>query len=266
MSKKAAYGTRLRYIDPDSELMERIHYVADISGPELSVETIDASTHDSPDHFNEFLPGAADGGDVSFDLMFDPDSDGHARILELISQREMIPFNLVAPKPNVEFISDTTLASGWSVTGDWSFEDDIAKYDSLEPTGTDSLGSEVTGLIPGEPYKLRVTVSSVGSGPPPLIYFAGEYIADLDIESAGVKEYTFIPTQDSGDLSFAHQAAEQEASARIDAVSLMGVGDLETERFDFTGMFTKAGILMPVKDALKATVAIKVSGKPELTI
>ena len=43
MAKISAFGTWLTYIDPDSGEQDRIHYVADISGPEVMVETVDVT-------------------------------------------------------------------------------------------------------------------------------------------------------------------------------------------------------------------------------
>lgn len=110
--KRTAFGTILQYTDPDFVFDEEepdelgavvIHYVADITGPEVSVEAVDVTTHDSPDRFNESLPGMADGGEVAFDLMFDPDTDGHERILALVAQRSLIEFALILPGASGQF-------------------------------------------------------------------------------------------------------------------------------------------------------------------
>ncbi|MES2706077.1 MAG: phage tail tube protein [Verrucomicrobiota bacterium] len=112
MGKQAAYGTSLSYIDPDfifdPETPEEtgdvvIHQVGDITGPEISVETIDVTTHDSPDGFNEFLPGMADGGELSFDLLFDPGEGGHDRILDLVKRRIPLDFTITLPGDSGNF-------------------------------------------------------------------------------------------------------------------------------------------------------------------
>lgn len=97
MGKQAAFGTSLQYVDPDDANDVVIHQIGDLSGPDVSVEPIDVTTHDSADRFSEFLPGMADGGPVDFELVFDPSATGHARILELVKQRDTIAFKLLLP-------------------------------------------------------------------------------------------------------------------------------------------------------------------------
>jgi hypothetical protein len=54
--------------------------VKDISGPNISRGTIDVTDHDSADGYREFLPGLADGGEVSFTIGWDPNEAIHQQI------------------------------------------------------------------------------------------------------------------------------------------------------------------------------------------
>jgi hypothetical protein len=45
--------------------------VADITGPEETLEMLDATTHDSPNFYSEKLPGVIDGGTLTFECFVD---------------------------------------------------------------------------------------------------------------------------------------------------------------------------------------------------
>jgi hypothetical protein len=49
--------------------------VRDIAGPGISTTVIDASTRDS--RAKAFLPGMYDGGEITFDIAYDPDTATH---------------------------------------------------------------------------------------------------------------------------------------------------------------------------------------------
>lgn len=70
------FGTELRRgngdIDPGPETFTAIAESTNISGPGLSRETIDTTSHQSPGQWMEFLGGLKDGGEVSIDINYDP--------------------------------------------------------------------------------------------------------------------------------------------------------------------------------------------------
>lgn len=51
--------------------------VRDISGPSISRATIDVSHFDSPDNWREFIYGMNDGGDISFEINWNPANTTH---------------------------------------------------------------------------------------------------------------------------------------------------------------------------------------------
>jgi len=51
--------------------------VLDISGPGLSADAIDMTSHDSTDGYMEAVQGIKDGGEVSFDINFVPTGTTH---------------------------------------------------------------------------------------------------------------------------------------------------------------------------------------------
>jgi predicted secreted protein len=61
-----------------SAALVAIAQVRDIKGPGMTSKPIDVSTRDSPGKFMEFIAGMRDGGEVTFDLVFDPDLASHS--------------------------------------------------------------------------------------------------------------------------------------------------------------------------------------------
>lgn len=67
------FGTQFQRGDgADPEVFTAIGNVLSVSGPSRSRATLDMSSQDSPDQYNEFLGGFVNGGEVSFDVNYDP--------------------------------------------------------------------------------------------------------------------------------------------------------------------------------------------------
>jgi hypothetical protein len=267
MAKISAFGTWLTYMDPDSGEQERIHYVADISGPEVSVETVDVTTHDSADQFAEFVAGSADSGEVTFDLMFDPNGLNHRRMLELVDARYNLSFSLILPQPDQERLTNPSLTGGttWTAIPNWYIVSGVAEYEYTNPTGTDYLRTSPNTLTIGETYKLTVVFVSPGVGTTLLVKYNSETVGQLNPAEGGTQSITFVAAYDNGDLDFVIPAGSGYREAHLTSISLVGPGPRTQGHWDFLGTLTKCGLAFPVKDALKASVAIKVSGKPFFT-
>lgn len=59
----------------------RIDGIKDISGPNVSRGTIDVTSHSSPNNFKQYLSTRWEGGDISFDLLLDPQDAVHRRLI-----------------------------------------------------------------------------------------------------------------------------------------------------------------------------------------
>ena len=85
--------------------------VMDIKGPGMSTAEIDVTAHDSADGFKEYLGGLSDGGQVTFDLSWDPSEATHAAMLAVFYAKSTVDWMLT--------LSDTSLfdfsgfISGW---------------------------------------------------------------------------------------------------------------------------------------------------------
>lgn len=69
MAQQAAFGTIIAIDNGGS--YSTVAFVRDVSGPNLSLDSIEVTTHASTGGWREFIPGLLDGGEVSLDLFID---------------------------------------------------------------------------------------------------------------------------------------------------------------------------------------------------
>ena len=91
MTKFAAFGTAL--------LMDgtEIAQVTNISGPGLSLDTVDVTSHDQSSAWEEMAVTILRQGEMTLDLVFDPDDATHASILTNLVGRSYESFELQFP-------------------------------------------------------------------------------------------------------------------------------------------------------------------------
>lgn len=79
MGGQAAYGAQLKMGDgaTPTEEFTTIADVKDISGPGVTRDMVDGTTHSSEDGYKEKVPTLKDGGDVTFELNWDPRDGTH---------------------------------------------------------------------------------------------------------------------------------------------------------------------------------------------
>lgn len=73
-------GFAVRVLRQISSVYTVIALARDVSGPSLSADTIDITTKDSTNRVREYLAGLRDGGEVTFDILYDPNNSTHAQI------------------------------------------------------------------------------------------------------------------------------------------------------------------------------------------
>lgn len=61
-----------------SAVYTTIAQIRDITGPSMSADTIEATDRDSTSGHKEFVAGLRDGGEVTFDINYDPDATTHS--------------------------------------------------------------------------------------------------------------------------------------------------------------------------------------------
>jgi len=68
---------------PKTESFTKVVEVGDLKGPGLSRDTIDATTHDSPDDWEEFIVGIKKGGEVTYPVNWVPSDPTHDNVTGL---------------------------------------------------------------------------------------------------------------------------------------------------------------------------------------
>ncbi len=78
MAKIFGKGTLLQREDsPASGTYTTVAQIRTIDGPTLDGEEIDVTNHDSSGNFREFIGGLIDAGEISGELLFDPNDSTH---------------------------------------------------------------------------------------------------------------------------------------------------------------------------------------------
>jgi predicted secreted protein len=80
-NKYAAYGAQIGFGSP----IVTVASVKSISGPKLSAEQLDVTTHDSASSYREFVASFKDSGDVQITVVFDPAEASHGSSTGLLS-------------------------------------------------------------------------------------------------------------------------------------------------------------------------------------
>jgi len=80
-----------------AEVFNTIDGAKNISGPNFSMETIDVTHHTSPSNYREVVPSFKSGGEVSFDLIYDPAQTTHEGLLTDFESRILRNFRIVLP-------------------------------------------------------------------------------------------------------------------------------------------------------------------------
>lgn len=75
-----AHGTLLQRGDggTPTENFTTVAEVTNISGPGLSRDAVDVTSHDSPNKYREFIAGLKDAGEITFDINFIPTNATHS--------------------------------------------------------------------------------------------------------------------------------------------------------------------------------------------
>lgn len=89
--KMSAFGTDLYRAG------SLIAQVDAISGPGMSLDTEDVTTHDSPDGWEEVIGTILRSGELTLDLLFDPGSASHAALVTQMEAKEDEDFELRFP-------------------------------------------------------------------------------------------------------------------------------------------------------------------------
>lgn len=137
MGKFDAYGTILQIGDGGgTEVFANVASIRTISGPGLSLDTVDVTTHDSPSAFREFVATLLDAGEVTLELVWDPDTATHVALrADLAARVDARNFKVIFPDA-----TNTT----------WLFAAIVTAYQPSAPVDGD-LTASVTLKVDGAP-------------------------------------------------------------------------------------------------------------------
>jgi predicted secreted protein len=140
MAKISAFGTVLSMGDGDTptEGFDDVANVVKIGGPGLSLDTEDVTTHDSTNAWEEHVPTILRSGEMTLDIIYDPNEGTHDATDGLISKAD--------GKTLTNFIMTFPDATEWEfaayVTGfepDGSHDGALTASVSLKITGQPTL-------------------------------------------------------------------------------------------------------------------------------
>lgn len=98
MSGMSAFGTLLKRGDgATAEAFTTIANVTNIGGPNLEVDTIETTSHDSTGGWEEFIAGIKRGGEVELEINYDPSNATHEQLLDDLDGRALHNFQLIWP-------------------------------------------------------------------------------------------------------------------------------------------------------------------------
>jgi predicted secreted protein len=127
-----AFGTTLgRESDMTPGTYIAVASITSLSPPGISRNAIDVTAHDSADGWMEFLPGLKDGGEVSFDINYQPDV--HDALLDDLSSNTVQSWQVTFP--------DGT---------PWTFDAFLTGFEPDAPYD-DKLAASITLKVSGKP-------------------------------------------------------------------------------------------------------------------
>lgn len=101
MSKYSAYGATL--VLEGNEIAQ----VTNISGPNITLDTIDVTTHDQAHFWEEHAATILRSGTVTVDIIYDPNHADHAALLAELVGRDYAGFELQFPNDDYnEYVFD----------------------------------------------------------------------------------------------------------------------------------------------------------------
>jgi predicted secreted protein len=125
MAKYDAYGTKLYKGTTTGTAYAQI---VSLSGPGMSLDMIDVTSHDSTAAWEEVVGGILRSGEMTMEIVYDPANATHADLVDDIEARTAIVFT-------IEFSDAAT--TEWTFSGFVSgFETDMAHDGALTATVT----------------------------------------------------------------------------------------------------------------------------------
>lgn len=107
-------GTELRRWDDTLKIWEAQPEINSITGPTITVSTIDTTALDTPGAYRTFIAGFIDGGDVTLEMNFT--RNAFETFLSDLNARALVSYELIIPDADNTSIEFDALVTGVPVT------------------------------------------------------------------------------------------------------------------------------------------------------
>lgn len=119
MAGLTAFGTLIKIgdgnISPGPEVFATLGEVRDISGPGLSMDAIESTSHTTTGGFRDRVAGLLDAGEVSFDINWDPNNVTHEALRADMLARVRRNFQVVFPSSPTETWNFAALITSYEI-------------------------------------------------------------------------------------------------------------------------------------------------------
>lgn len=136
MTKFAAYGTEL-WMDGVA-----VANVRSINGFSLSLDTVDVTTHDSTNAWEEIIPTILRTGEMALELIYDPNNTQHAQFLSELVGRTYEDFQLRFPDTAYTMFTFNAYVASFEPSA--PVDGELTASVSLKVTGTPVLNDNYT--------------------------------------------------------------------------------------------------------------------------
>lgn len=135
---KIGYGVLFKIADDNSPANYNVvGEQTNVTPPKISGDTHDATHNESPNAAREYIPGLVDGGEVSIEINYVPNSAGITTFMNLLRQ---------VATCRIEF----PLFAGQSVKPKWDFDAILTGFEPSAPVD-DKMTATVTFKVTGLP-------------------------------------------------------------------------------------------------------------------
>jgi predicted secreted protein len=135
MAGEDAFGTQFLRDSTGAGAYVAIASVADGDGPNISRESIDTTTHDSPGGWREFVKGLKDGGDANITLNYSPRQLTHKALRADLEEKELRSYRIVFLPGDVDQESVTFKAMITDLGHAWPVDDKLEQDVTFKISG-----------------------------------------------------------------------------------------------------------------------------------
>jgi hypothetical protein len=138
-AKTWALGTQVKRLNPSSAIYETVPGLRDITGPDVSVDWLDLTTHDSPNSTEEGIPTIHRSGEVRAEMIYDPANSVHQALLTDKQSKRLGTWRVVMTDPSATYVqfSAYVISLGFSFPVAGALQQNFI----LRPTGALTTGT-----------------------------------------------------------------------------------------------------------------------------